>query len=271
MRVLPELQYEDARADEAVALIERYGCVLLRGAISSNLLAVYYEAAKAAYAVRDWQYAHGELETVLPLAAYHSGTINVHDIDPPGAPRDTAIVELVQQSALAQIHKRLFGPKIALPINACVLRRQGVARNLPPVPYHQDQGFYPEFMGIADGHAHRVVNAWIPFVACGENAPGLEVYPEKLDGLMHALGRGAGTTGLYDYIEIGDETLYAHIDREKLWTPVYAPGDMMLMTNHTLHRTHMTSAMKDERISLEIRAVSLKAPIKGSAVMVALN
>lgn len=268
MHDLPELDYATPDIEKAAELLHKHGCLLLRNAATSGKIEPYRKAVADAYFVRDWQYAHGELEKVMPVGYYKSGALEITDLDPPQSQPCMGMVQLLNCFPLLPLYRQIFNSEIALPVRSCVIRRQAVNLHTPPVPYHQDQGFYPQFTGIEDGNTHIIINAWIPLDDCGKDAPGLEVYPQKLDTLIRTIKPEKNQkTGIYDYIEIDESNVAQHVDAARLWKPEYKVGDVMLMTNHTLHRTHMADSMTKSRTSVEIRSTSTAFPLKTREIL----
>lgn len=116
------------------------------------------------------------------------------------------------------------------------------------------------------------VNFWIPFQACGIEAPSLGVIlapfeeivaytgyqdgaivwddPEHFKQLprfrpaMKAMCRDSDPAAIAEmYEQFGD----------RISTPIFVPGDAMMLTNWTLHFTHTTPEMTKTRENLELR------------------
>ena len=111
------------------------------------------------------------------------------------------------------------------------------------LPFHQDQR-------VLD---RRLVNAWIPFVACGRDRPGLELVRRPLDGLVPAALHANSIYGLTG-IEIPAPIVRVEY-RGLLWAPDMMPGDALVFPGTTIHRSHVTPGMTGTRTSVDLRFV----------------
>lgn len=136
----------------------------------------------------------------------------------------------------------------------CDLDQAWVRRQYPPhrrpagrVPHswHQDGALrYPfDPAGIAppspDGLL-PMVTCWIALTPCGQQSPGLEFVRRRFSTLLPP-------------IALMDEAVHSAFPAEQLWRPSMAPGDALLFSGGTLHRTHVTPGMTEDRTSLELR------------------
>ena len=85
-----------------------------------------------------------------------------------------------------------------------------------------------------------LLTCWIPLEACGVGRPGLEFVRRRLEALLH-------------YSELNDETLRQRFAPEEFWAPALELGDGLVFLNGTLHRTHVSPAMRKDRLSVEYR------------------
>ena len=85
-----------------------------------------------------------------------------------------------------------------------------------------------------------MVTCWVALTPCGQQAPGLELVRQRLDSLLPSS-------------ELIEERVNARFPTERLWRPVLEPGDMLLFSGGTLHRTHVESHMDADRTSIELR------------------
>jgi hypothetical protein len=106
--------------------------------------------------------------------------------------------------------------------------------------WHQDGSFL--------GEATRTVNCWLTLSDCGEHAPGLDIYPRRVNGLVEA-----GTRGAEDWWIVANGVV-EDMTREMqtpLVRPVFTAGDAMLFDQLLLHRTHIWPGMTEERLAIE--------------------
>ncbi|MCA8920205.1 MAG: phytanoyl-CoA dioxygenase family protein [Planctomycetes bacterium] len=121
-----------------------------------------------------------------------------------------------------------------------MLRRQQPGVPGAALPYHQDFAYtrhYPKFLVC-----------WTPLSPCGEHAPGLElVRGEHRQELAH----GAGATWEFGF---DPETAESYAARGI--APVLEPGDVVLFTSLTPHRTYLTRDMTKTRLTIDFRAAA---------------
>lgn len=134
---------------------------------------------------------------------------------------------------------------------------------MPPLGTHVDACF----------HGFQfIVNFWVPFQACGIDTPSLGVACADFDEVIEFSGY-TGRPDVSEKAEIWAKFEYFDKimrglffwDQEalkcfrakfvgKIWTPTFDVGDAMMLTNWTLHFTHATPDMKQQRRSnVELR------------------
>jgi hypothetical protein len=103
--------------------------------------------------------------------------------------------------------------------------------------WHQDGAF----MGDA-----RALNLWLSLSRCGDEAPGLDIVPRRLDEIV---------------IE-HDEMLYVDLTRERaaaaaeaggveILRPIFEPGDALFFDEMFLHQTGSDPSMPNPRFAVE--------------------
>ncbi len=113
-------------------------------------------------------------------------------------------------------------------------------RIVPPdagAGWHQDGSFL--------GPDIRTVNVWLALSDCGEDAPGLDVYPRRLNGLAET-----GTRGAFDWWVVGDGVVEDMSQTAPVVAPVFKAGDAMLFDQLYLHRTGVRPGMTRERLAI---------------------
>jgi hypothetical protein len=115
-------------------------------------------------------------------------------------------------------------------------------RRLPPTTrpgdWHQDGAFL--------GAATRTVNLWLTLSHCGDDAPGLDMVPRRLDDLVETGTHGAN----FDWT-VGDALVKALANGRSTASPIFEPGDAILFDHLFLHRTAGCSRMSKERYAIE--------------------
>jgi hypothetical protein len=102
------------------------------------------------------------------------------------------------------------------------------------VPWHQE-------ISVLDRGPLRTLNVWLTLSACGENAPGFEFLPQRMDSIIEPDG-GFG---------FSDETLAGVADMSKIVSPIYEPGDAIFFDEYLVHRTQVRPDMLELRRFIE--------------------
>ncbi len=177
-----------------------------------------------------------------PIAAWHwalEGVVSTDDV----WRRISGMTTILEAVA-----KRLGGP---LAIDRSLgYARAKLASQRRVLPFHQDaRTGYWEIPTIA---------MWMPLVACGVDAPGLEVVPRRLHSLF--------PVGLYGGRERADYQSYPASAIDDLippWAvlaPLLEPGDVLLFDSYVLHRTQRLPGCQGRRVNFDARFTLAEAP-----------
>jgi hypothetical protein len=109
----------------------------------------------------------------------------------------------------------------------------------PGTQWHQDGAFF-------GGLRTRTVNLWVALTACGEDAPGLEIVPWRLDDIVPP-----GTHDSWFQWSVGESRVAEIAGDRKLASPCFAAGDAILFDQLCLHRTGVRAGMTRGRYALE--------------------
>ena len=86
----------------------------------------------------------------------------------------------------------------------------------------------------------RSLNLWLPLSRCGDEAPGLDVVPRRLEEHV-PLEEGA-------FLEIvSQETAERAAGEKGIVRPIFEPGDAMFFDEFMLHKTGSDPAMPNPR------------------------
>jgi phytanoyl-CoA dioxygenase PhyH len=110
------------------------------------------------------------------------------------------------------------------------------------LPFHQDQTILKR----------ALLNVWIPLDACGVGAPGLELVMESWRELLSPSPLEQPRFAV-DHARLDEASVLDAFAAEAFWRPRFAPGDAMLFSGSTIHRTYVNAAMGADRMSIEIR------------------
>lgn len=162
--------------------------------------------------------------------------------------------ELLTTLAEGSVGKWVFselGGQAVCDLDQAWIRRQYAPGDYPPLHsphgWHQDGALGFQFNQTPDesGPASilNMVTCWIPFDACGLNAPGLEFVHRRLEKLLGPA-------------QLTDTSIRSQFPHTEFWHPVLEPGDALVFRGDILHRTYVASQMTRHRTSIELRFFS---------------
>jgi ectoine hydroxylase-related dioxygenase (phytanoyl-CoA dioxygenase family) len=243
--MLTTLDSRDATRPEVTAALDRAGAVKLTGVLDPALLAEIRAYAQRIYDERDALDAQGRLPDTLHKAHRIVRAVSLHE--------------------LGGLHVRLLENRPMLDFAACVLGRpvrepsiSAVRAAIPGkinlnLPFHQDSHILAE-SGFHPADAPLAV-VWIPLEACGIDRPGLEVVARPVAEIAPTI-RQDGNFYASRGLEIPEEAVLARYGRESLEHPPFAAGDVLLFRGTTIHRTYATPAMRESRLSIDLRLIA---------------
>jgi hypothetical protein len=110
------------------------------------------------------------------------------------------------------------------------------------LPFHQDQAILNQ----------PLLNIWIPLTPCGLTAPGLEVAVTEQRALLQIAGSKDDPVPV-ERFRIDEDLVLTTYGSHALWRPVMEPGEVLVFTGTTAHRTFVAPEMKETRVSIELR------------------
>jgi hypothetical protein len=227
--------------------IRSCGCALVRGALSPTVMAYLGDVMPLMFRYIDVRetYAHYKIDQAEPPKPFRASLVRFDVL-----PGFSKMIELevidflfgaIDRSVLTQVNLEYFpGQVFGLRSKMSIARRQGPVADENSLPFHQDGANYVDL---------DFLNFWIPATPAGGDAPGLELVPVALDETL------AVTTGpsAYPTIELDEASLAARFGRDSFFHPVMQPGDVLIMNQHTVHRTYTPPGATRERFSFEVR------------------
>jgi hypothetical protein len=241
---IPEIDGGALNAETLAGALLHHGSLIVRGLLSgqlvSSLLAdvdrAYDARAKAADdATQSWYVPFLEqTNDQLAESREFSGETSMLTSDSPHIFARWADV-LEQCGALGTVSEYLAERPV---LSAHKTRMYRVPADTGS-QWHQDGAFL-------GGAGARTVNLWVALTACGEDAPGLEIVPWRLNEIVPP-----GTHGSIFEWSVGEGKVSELAGDRPLVSPRYAPGDAMLFDHLCLHRTGVRPGMVRGRYALE--------------------
>ncbi len=122
----------------------------------------------------------------------------------------------------------------AISIQKCTLRR---VRPDSASAWHQDGAFLGRV---------RALNVWLSLSRCGDDAPGLDIVPERLDEIVPT-----GTDGAIFNWSVSPQVVEEVAARGGVVRPIFEPGDALLFDEMNLHSTAADPSMPNPRYAIE--------------------
>jgi hypothetical protein len=243
----PEIGREQLSGAMLGGAILNHGLLLVRGAVDpagvrrlTGVLERAFEDAKG-YQQEDSQRALGRYFVPFPLDADSEMTASDREFVIQGAgvwtadspPAMDVLIEELRRARVVQAIEDYLGEPAYLSVGKSTLRR------VPPTSgagWHQDGAFL--------GANIRTVNCWLALTDCGDDSPGLDVYPGRLNEIV--------PTGTHDAPfpwAVGDAVVDALPRR---WiSPRFKAGDALFFDQLMLHRTGVRPGMSRDRLAIE--------------------
>jgi Phytanoyl-CoA dioxygenase (PhyH) len=146
------------------------------------------------------------------------------------------LTELVEDTGIAALIEAHFGERPALSANKCTLRRVPTDTN---TSWHQDGAFL--------GRDVQSLNLWLALSACGVDAPGLDIVPQRFDEILPTGTEGA----TFDWSASPHVVEGAIGGPDAIMSPEFRAGDALLFDHMFLHRTGIAPGMTRERWAIE--------------------
>lgn len=140
--------------------------------------------------------------------------------------------EALYDSGVVDFAAGVFGTRPALSVEKSVLRRvePGIYAS-----WHQDGAFLGERISTLD--------VWIALTRCGRTAPGLEIFPRRVDRVL--------PTGAFFDWDLSDETLAQHYPGVRSVMPEFDVGDAIIFDQLCVHRSGYAAGMTNTRFAVE--------------------
>jgi hypothetical protein len=233
--------------------ILHHGCVLVRDLLPGGVASRLVEDADRAFeAQQRWRLSVKSgssdrattgpwFEAFLPNAGYgiaprhlsmarmSGDAYRVLLVDSPPAMFD--VLTAFENAGMRQLLIDYLGQRPVMTVSRSVLRR--FPHKPQTLGWHQDAAVF--------GRPAPSLNCWVALTECGYDAPGLEVLPVRVDGIV---GTPANR-------RLSRSDLVAAPLPGKSVTPIFGPGDALFFDDLHVHRTAMTDSMTKPRYSIE--------------------
>jgi hypothetical protein len=144
------------------------------------------------------------------------------------------LLETFERVGLRRLIGGYLGERPALSVNKCTLRRVSPQAGSS---WHQDGAFLGDV---------RALNVWLSLSRCGDEAPGLDIVPRRIDHIVPTGTEGA----LFDWSVspvLADEAA----GDVPILRPIFEPGDALLFDDLFLHKTAADPDMPNTRYAVE--------------------
>ena len=248
-RGVPEIAPE--RLDPAVmgGAIRHHGCLLVRGLFKDASVARLGDAVRTALVAGTRFFASKETsEWFTPFPFLRSSVtekpaarrfgLEGGSVWAPDSPAALAIlVDEFLRAGVVDAIEGYLGEPAYLSVGKTSLRRVD-----PQIPtaWHQDGAFLGEHI--------RTVNCWVALSDCGEDAPGLDLLPRRVDHLC-----ATGTHGTPFDWSIGDAVVDALAQEvaAPIVSPAFRAGDALFFDQLFVHRSGIHPGMTKPRYAIE--------------------
>jgi len=156
---------------------------------------------------------------------------------------DNRFVHTLVGERVRNLARIYLGKEPSLSENSYI-RRLVPGADIQALPFHQDQSV----LGAP------LLNIWVPLDPCGTTAPGLEVVVTNNRQLLDVSGDPSDVIPV-ERVRLKEQAVLAAYGSRSLWHPALRPGDALVFAGTTIHRSYVTSAMTEPRMSVELRLV----------------
>jgi hypothetical protein len=242
---LPEFARDDVTPERLRAGILRDGCLLVRGLVDRDTALRFADEIDRAFTERERQEA-GEPPTpgyyeelhAIPPYKYFEGRQWIKEgggVLAADSPKlFVEMMEMFRGAGLPALVEGYLGEPGIVSLEKTTLRKAA-----PTVPgaWHQDG----KFMGPV-----RALNLWLSLSRCGDVAPGLDIVPRRLDGLVTAQTEEA----ILDY-QVSQAMAEEAAGDASIARPIFEPGDALFFDELFLHKTGSDPSMPNPRFAIE--------------------
>jgi hypothetical protein len=239
---LPEVAAAELTPELLRAGILRDGCVLVRGLVARDQAVALADGIDRAFAQREQptRFGAGYYDEFVPDARFPALDVRAWVQAGGGllaadSPRLLAqLLDVYEHAGVTRLVEGYLGEPALLSAEKTTLRR---AEPTVGGAWHQDG----HFLGPV-----RALNLWLALSRCGDVAPGLDIVPRRLDGIV-----AAGVDGVFLDYQVTAERAAALAAPKRVVRPIFEPGDALLFDEVCLHQTASEATMPHPRHAVE--------------------
>lgn len=245
---IPVVDRADLTTDHLSSGILGHGCLHVRNFLADDAIERFRFLTDAAIEGHDAWEAGASVEETAPWFVpftprpefriaygrkWARDAAGVWGVDAPRALFE--YLSVIDQSGLGRMITEHLGERPAISVKKFTMRRVPVDTS---TDWHQDGAFL--------GATTRTVNLWVTLTDCGRDAPGLDLVPRRLAGLVDS-----GTEGAHFDWSVGEPVVERAASDSAVVRPEFAAGDALLFDGAFLHRTAASPDMAHERYAME--------------------
>jgi hypothetical protein len=244
--VLPEIAAEEVTPELLRAGILRDGCLLVRGLVERDTALRFADQIDRAYAERDRLAAgdepaagyYEEFRAISPFEIAEGARLWVQEgggLLAPDSPLLTfEMLEIFRGAGLPDLVGAYLGERPLISLQKTTLRK---AEPHVPGAWHQDGAFMGEV---------RALNLWLSLSRCGDESPGLDLVPRRLEQIVAT----ATDDAVLDY-QVSQAKAEEAAGDKPITRPVFEPGDALFFDELFLHQTGSDPSMPKPRFAIE--------------------
>jgi hypothetical protein len=241
---VPDIDAKDLSPALLRAGILRDGCILVRGLVDRDSALRLAEEVDRCFrecdrALAGGSAADGYYEPFEPADGFEITTRpwvreggGVLAVDSPRLMFE--LLELLSVASLPELVAGYLGEPPLLSARKTTLRR---AEPQVVGAWHQDGSF----MGDVN-----TLNLWLSLSRCGDDAPGLDLVPRRLDDLVPT-----GTEGTFLRDQVSQAVAEEAAGDRAIIRPIFEPGDALFFDELFLHKTGSDPSMPNSRFAIE--------------------
>ncbi|HKH23785.1 MAG TPA: phytanoyl-CoA dioxygenase family protein [Solirubrobacterales bacterium] len=226
--------------------ILRDGCLLVRGVLSRDEADYLVEQINSAFdaraALRRGQPADPGYYRELPLEPRFAGEEGGREWTAAGGGLWVAdsphlmfeMLDCFERAGLTNVIDDYLGERPTISVQKCTLRKVNPDAGHG---WHQDGAFLGDV---------RALNVWLALSRCGDESPGMDIVPKRLDHIVPTGTEGA----IFDW-SVAPQLAEEAAGETGVLRPIFEPGDVLLFDELFLHSTAADPSMKKSRMAIE--------------------